>query len=312
MIRIIGAGLSGLACAIALNKNDIETELHEKSDRVGSKFPTSVHAMRGRINGGDTLELVSEKGIELRNTFPVKTVVRYTPSLKKTEERREEPAYYMLLRGEGGVEEELLEQAKKSHVVLSSKEDHGDVIATGPRSVLAVGLGCTFKGSNTEKAHVIYNQQLAPGGYICVLPHKEHTTVLLTCYRREFFDRLNELMEKAFHEIKPLNDLVNGLDFVNRFGGCISQPLNGEVIENPKLIGEAGGFIDPARGFGMHYALVSGALAAEAITKCESFRKLVDETFGNSLSQDSLRYSSIKRMTNDEYEALLMGRGKNS
>ena len=41
-VAVIGAGLSGLACALELKKSDVSVEVFEASDRVGGRVKTCL------------------------------------------------------------------------------------------------------------------------------------------------------------------------------------------------------------------------------------------------------------------------------
>jgi flavin-dependent dehydrogenase len=77
------------------------------------------------------------------------------------------------------------------------------------------------------------------------------------------------------------------------------------VREGRLYVGEAAGFQDCLFGFGMRYALLSGALAARAIAEAEDYDHLWQSAFGHQLSVGTRNRRLYSRFGNPGYEAML-------
>jgi flavin-dependent dehydrogenase len=79
------------------------------------------------------------------------------------------------------------------------------------------------------------------------------------------------------------------------------------VVNGKYFVGEAAGFVEAARGFGVKYAVVSGALAAQAIIEETSYDALWKAAFESELVDSFKRRLALQRMSNADYDYLLNG-----
>ena len=69
LIKILGAGISGLSAAITLVKNGYETEVIEKSSHAGGRFKRDFQGLRNfGFNQIDPIEEFQKLGIKINST----------------------------------------------------------------------------------------------------------------------------------------------------------------------------------------------------------------------------------------------------
>lgn len=81
--------------------------------------------------------------------------------------------------------------------------------------------------------------------------------------------------------------MIEGATPVKYFGGFGGFNVPKSAIKDGRLyVGEAAGFQDPARGFGMNYALETGKLAADSIINNQNYDELWKKQLGFQLKID--------------------------
>ncbi len=282
-IQIAGAGISGLSAAITLARGGKEVEVLEKNKTVGGQFKDSVHAFRNYPTPMQTI--LDDIGIDLKYTNPIYKTYKYSPSLKMVEIDSEIPVHYTILRGsenKKSICHQLHKQAKKEGVKFrfNTKADPADVdiIATGHGHTDVVGYGATYTKANIDKeeCYLFYDENYSPGGYIYVLPHGKETEVVTTCFKHKYFDNVEELYESLIQENPVLSRILDGAKYKTEVSGKLTYDIRMSASKSRDhlYVGEAAGFVDAARGFGMIYALESGHLAARSVISNMSYEEL--------------------------------------
>jgi len=313
-IGILGAGISGLSTGIALAKNGFDVEIYEKRSRVGSFFKKDVHSLRNYSYDNDVLEQYKELGINLSIFCPVFKEIRYTPSLKKIEiYSNKKPLFYNFLRGykdKNSLDNALLESAKDSGVKIKFNQDikdndkNIDVIATGASSIDYVGYGAHYKIKSDKKIdsiHYFLDDHYAPKGYIYILPFLNEFSLVLATTKIKDKDQL----KKNFNEFRKNNivkEILKETEFVNEIFGFASFKTNKNIKGKKMFIGEAASFLDASTGFGTHYAIISGCLAAKSVIEEKNYYKLCEDYFGEELEKKRLKRKKIEKMNLDQQE----------
>lgn len=316
-ISILGAGISGLTAAICLASSGRRIVIYEKEENVGLNNINIIQAYKNYDHDSvDALNLFQGIGLEIKPYHKIYKVVKYNRENTKREVKNDTPIYYLFLRGLGKKEEFSLEwqlkaQAEKLGVMFRSSETikDADIIATGTTEPNIFSYGGIFKDVNIEDAiYILYDFKYAPKGYVYILPYKDNRAFIANvCFDNNKIDQLKLLYDKLLKENKVINDLIKDselLELKYGIGGYHQNLLNNEV-KNQYFIGEAGGFIDPARGFGLRYAFLSGYLVAKAITENLDFKKLWQKRFGNELINGYKRRKIFNKLNDEELSKLI-------
>lgn len=269
-VDIIGAGPAGLAAAITLARAGVQVVVHEREDRVGSRFHGDFQGLENWSTRRDTLDELAGIGIEIGCELqPFREQTCFDAGGHKHVIRSREPLYYLLRRGTGAgtLDDALVAQAARVGVEIRFGEqvDHlpeGGIVAGGPRAADAIAVGYLFDTARADGAIVAFGHDLAPGGYAYLLIHGGRGT-LATCLFKDFHREKDYLART----VAFFRDRV-GLDMQvpHPFSGFGNFELPSTATRGGLLVaGEAAGFQDTLWGFGLRYAMLSGHLAARAI-----------------------------------------------
>jgi len=277
-IQIAGAGPAGLTAAILLQKNGWDVEVHEAKPKVGARWKRGFQIIENFSESRDVMDFLSELGIRANfETQPIHEVTLWDGKKKKAHFNSPQPLGYYVQRGArpGELDHGLLEQARECgvQVFFNSKKTSREVQihATGPRRVDGMGKEVTFKTHLSDRMVVILDPALAPGGYSYLFIHDGEATLgmaILQNYRQA--DMYFEKTVKRFQEIEDLD--FSGGEEAYLYANFFLKPS----LENDGSLfaGEAGGFQDYLFGFGIRYAIQSGALAAQSISENVSYDSL--------------------------------------
>ncbi|MEM5812508.1 MAG: NAD(P)-binding protein, partial [Candidatus Aenigmatarchaeota archaeon] len=309
-VTILGGGISGLSCAINLGKAGIRNVVYEKEKAIGSKHDYHISAIRNYDLKKDAIEELRDFGVSLKPSNSVKKVYRLSPNFCSVL-YSEKPVFYLFKRGSArdSIESQLFSQlTKNTEVYLGFNGNLSpDVIASGAKRADVFGFGYVFKGLNMENAvYIFYDNRYAPGGYVCVLPSGKEGFVLSVIFKKEYFKRAKSLLNSAILENRVLSGMTDGAERLNVFS-CYSS-LNSNR-KKTICIGEAGGFQDASKGFGIRYAIISGCLAAKSIIEGKDFSRLC-EFLRKEFKENKKFRMFANRATNDDYDRMVKGLGK--
>jgi len=320
-IRILGAGISGLVSGIILAKNNYRVEIFEKRPSVGSYFEKDIHSLRNYCYEYDVIEKYKEIGVKISNVYPIFKELRFSPSLKSVEiYSRTRPLFYNFFRGrkdKRSLDNELFKAAQQYGIKiyfnqsLSPDIEDIDIIATGTSREKGVAYGGHYKKISRDKLDSIYyflDNHYAPQGYVYMVPFLDEFSLVIATTKIESKSQL----KKRFNEMQRNNNVVRKIlkdaEFENEIFGYAFFDTPKSAIRNKKLyIGEAAGFLDAATGFGTHYAILSGHLAAKAIINNENYDKLWKEYFGRELKARHSKRLRLQRLDNEDYEKMIRG-----
>ncbi len=314
MITILGAGIAGLSAAIVLAKNGENVKVIERAG-VGKKFGKSVQVIRNYEFKKDFLKKMSEYGLKI-NAKPIMRSYKYSPSLKKNEIYSENtPIFYALMRGdENSLEIELLKEAEKNGVVVETnvvgRFSDADILACGAvfRNSLGYEMHYVDVDNPIDGVHFFLNNDYAPQGYICVMPNGKNgceATVLLTSFDENFAQKIKQALEKFIVENEVVRGLLDGATLESKHFGFIHYNVPKTAVINKKLlVGGFAGFTEAARGFGLSYAIISGALAAKSIIEKTNYDVLWKNEFEAELIHAFKRRLFLQKLSNNDYEKL--------
>ncbi len=278
VIKIAGAGPSGLAAAIALSKAGKSVQVFERAKQVGSKFINGLQILENYSSRGDVLELVRSFGVETDFVLaPAAEVDFYDKRLRRYRARCAQPYAYFVKRGPGPdtLDTSLLNQARTAgaEVVFESpvQPQDVDILATGPRTADGVAREIIFKTDLADCNRVILDRAITETGFAYLFVINGQATLGLALVSD--FPSLGERVEKVlakFQEIEPfaVDAPVTKSTHVNFFFRSHPARANG----SPIAVGEAAGFQDLLWGIGIRRSLTSGWLASQALLGRADYR----------------------------------------
>ncbi len=305
----MGAGLSGLACAITLEKHKIPFTIFEKRSQVGDRFVNGealISALTRPIS--DPIAYLSEKhGINLQVLSPMRHILFFS---EKEQSVLSGQLGFINLRGRDSksFENQLFKQVKTpikfnsthtyeqllqdfTHIVLAT----GDAAYTSKIQDFQTDLTVTLKGATVEgrfdrhKVGIWLNYDVAPQGYAYLLPYSEQEACITLAYpdyptNREF--DLNKLWEKfyalACRDFKQPLPITDRFEVTRYIIGLCGQPR----IGNTFFVGNCFGAVMPGFGFGQFESIMTGIYAAQDLCGLGHYSDLTQplrESYKNSL-----------------------------
>ena len=187
--------------------------------------------------------------------------------------------------------------------------DNLDMKATGARYVNGMGYGCHYKDVEVDENTIIFllNDEFAPKGYAYAIPYgKNEISIVITSFQNNNFRNMNLLFQNLINKIKIFSDLTKNAVQGDYFAkiGFYSIPETAR-IKNTLLVGEAAGFVEADRGFGMHYALESGYLASKALSENSDYDLLWKKSFEIELLKAFRKRLILNKLGNKYYDQLI-------
>ncbi len=255
-------------------------------------------------------------GLHAGKLFAVRRITKYGPSMQpRTIYSRKQPIFFTWKRGDEteSVETALRDQAEAFGAEFRFNARHStrdyDVVATGHLFVNGVGYQAHYKDLKTPLKDVLFflDNDYAPQGYACVIPYGEReATVLLTIFDEKKHRLAPKLFQKFLSENKVVAQIVDGATAMPpRSSGVFFNVPQSAFVNGKYFVGEAAGFVEAARGFGVRYAIESGALAAQAIATGADYDALWKKAFETELVESFKRRLALQRMNNADYDYLL-------
>jgi flavin-dependent dehydrogenase len=266
LLRIVGAGPSGLTAAIVAAKAGRKVVIAERRQTVGARFRDDFQGLENWTSQVDVLDEFRALGIEPTfETTPVFEQTCFGPSGRTHRFQSRTPFYYLIRRGPGPgtLDTALLDQALKLGVSVHFGETIRAptppmLVGSGPRRADAIVVGIVFETEMANGYYACLNESLAPGGYGYLLVNG-HRATLATCMFGDFHRAQHYLRRTLeFFQQRLSFDMKN----VRTCGGIgnVFVPVAGSS-ESCLLIGEASGAQDALWGFGIRVAVRSAVLA---------------------------------------------------
>ncbi len=311
-VEISGAGPAGLAAAVCIAKAGGRAVVHEHNADVGGRFHGDFQGLENWTVNEDVIEELARLGIEA--TFehtPYREFTIFGPEGREYAYRSSQPLFYVVRRGRqpGTLDASLRDQAVGSGVEIRFNDPsqhlaQGGIVAQGPRGSDAIAVGQVFETDMTDGAFGALSDELAPKGYSYMLVHNGRGTVASCLFQdyhneKKYLDRTVEFFRQRV-----------GVRMTNpkRFGGT-GNFLAPRTARKGKLLyaGESAGFQDALWGFGMRYAMLSGALAGRCFTdgRLEDYDPRWQERFGGQLRASIVNRYLFEKLGNAGYTALL-------
>lgn len=303
-VAIMGAGLSGLSCAITLEKHGIKPTIFEKRTCVGDRFINgeATFSILNRPIKDDLKYLKENYNISLKPTDMINKLVIHS---KNELGSIDGPIGYINIRGRhDNSYERQLEKQTKSNIIFNSKYEYEQLCKEFEYVVLAPGDGaystklgnyrcdltCTIKGATIEGkfitniAHVWFNYGIIPKGYAWLIPFSEdqaNLSIAYPDYPSNIKLDINQMWDAFFN--LACKDLDQNFKITDRFEvtSYMMGICNKPIIDNTYFTGNCFGTISPGLGFGQFSSVLTGIYSAYDLCNLDKYENLVKPLFDN-------------------------------
>ena len=283
VVRILGAGLSGLAAATILAKAGKKVEVHDIREDSGARFDGDFQGLENWTSKEDFFDEMRDWGLDPQSfkSTEFRELSLIHPDDVVTTAKSHRIAYRIVERG---TDEHCIDQGFKKMALdagatihYKSKVDRSEcmIIAAGPKDTSAIAFGEVFKTSYPNHVAFQLNDKLAPGAYSYLIVI-DGIGLICTCLWRKQKNSnryLNETIawyENAYPELDR--------EPIKRVGGKGDFSIPSTYFANGQyFVGEAGGLQDFMWGFGMRYAVTSGVMAANSILSGSNYDSEIKE-----------------------------------
>lgn len=316
---IIGAGLSGLSCAIELERHGIKPVIFEKRAHVGEALDYSIIWPRiiNRPIADPLKYLKKEYAIDLTPQKPIKKMVMLSPGRNAVERGS---LGYIFMRGFSiqALEKQLLNYVDSpvlfnKYVEAEDIKDEFDyVVVANASNSTASNLGVW---TETFNAHVRIalvlgkfkpdeiimwlDTSYAKNGFCYLIPISDKEASLvqivngITGYESDYYWKQFLFKENLNYSISITTDSEHDCGF--------AQPVQ---VDNILFTGNAAGFTDDLIGCGGLNAIESGMLAARAIAYGKDYNTLARPIFEDIIKLHELR-KSMNTLDNAKMDRLV-------
>lgn len=326
-VGIMGAGLSGLACALVLEANGIEPVIFEQRSQIGDRF----------VNGEVLLSILSRPVIDCLAYFsdehgiflkPVSNLKRMIIHSQNEQAVINGHLGFANLRGRhpDAFENQLARQVK-SRIVFNSQYRYEElvqdfthvVMATGDAAYAAkvqnyqVDLTVTLKGVNVVgdfdrySVAVWLDHRLAPKGYGYLIPLSDKQANLVIAYpdypenrEQDINDLWAAFFRRACRDLKQNPKIIDHFEVTRYIIGICRQPR----IGNTFFTGNCFGAIMPFLGFGQFVSILTGIYAAHDLCGRGSYAELtrpLRRSYQNSL----ILRRAMEQLDNAKFDLLV-------
>ncbi len=320
-VAIIGAGTSGLSCAIELERNGIYPVIFERNSFIGEYQP-HVSAFLGLITRPvlDPIKYMDKTlGIKLVPLNKLKKIEHYSPNNEVTVSG---PLGYFMVRGNetDSVQEQLYSQIKtnvhfNSFVKPEDIEHEFDyvVVADGTwttpqrygiwQEIMRAWVkGGIFAGDfkkNTLKLWL--DNDLTKGVYIYCAPYNKNNAVIAHVVQNIEHEELNDYWQSFLRSRNILkdHDMQESWELPHHTGSVTTNRV-GKIY----FIGAAGGGVEPFLGFGQFNAVITGVMAARSIAHGYDINLLLADLKKKNQQLSVLR-PLMNKATNKDFDRLL-------
>lgn len=311
-ITVVGAGPSGLAAAIVLARAGRKVIVRERKPAVGARFHGDFQGLENWSVDDDVLDEMRELGAAAE--MPVKPVYEgaaYDAQGRSYNIADKRPLFYLVRRGsdEGMLDAALLRAAREAGAEIFFGDEVERVppqaiVATGPRRADAIASGYTFQTQMKDASHVSFDNRLAPWGYAYLLI-SEGVGTLAVCMFRDFNAHAKHL-QRAVDYFRERT----GLEMIEPkpFGGYgMLSRLTRTERDTRLYVGERAGLQDALAGFGLRFAIISGALAARSLMSGGSYDALLHRRL-QKIHRAGIVNRMVYQATDDKAHALMLSR----
>lgn len=321
-VAIIGASLTGLACALEFEKLGIIPDLYERDATVGwiwpsvSFWPNCFYKSQGDIRK----HLREDYGIDIKPLGECKNILMKSP---KQRVNIDGFLGYYVVRGKGkeSIENQLLNSLRKAPLHLNQNADCKElskkydwvVAATGNDLVARelnlwedIGLvrvigGVALESFNPDSSTIYFNTEYAGTGYGRVTPFNS-TQAMVALY---IINCTESDMLKSYSKFLEQEGLAN-FQFLYK---VIPEPFTTGRVKaftkgNILLAGRAAGLTERLIGVGGPECMISGVLAARSIVQGLDYDALL-KPLRDHIENISAFRDTVNTLDNDGFDKLL-------
>ncbi len=326
-IAIMGAGLSGLSCALILEQQQVKPTLFENRNCVGDRFINGeifLPILTRPLN--DPFAYLAEKyNIYMQ---PANNITALSLFSEHAQAQIKGQLGFTDLRGraETSLEKQLAKQLS-SPIIFNSKYTYEDLQKEFTHIILAVGdhsyttkmqklkpdftvtlKGATVSGSFKKREVAAWlDNNLAPQGYCYLIPYSNteaNITLAYPDHPQVTKPNIDTLWERFYERVCTNTNqnlkITDQFEIENYMVGLCDQPR----IGNTFFTGNCMGTIMPVLGFGQTESILSGIYAAQDLLGKGNYNKLTKpmrESYKNSLI---LRHA-LEKLDNHGYDTLI-------
>ncbi len=320
-VAIIGAGTSGLSCAIELERNGISPVIFERNSFIGEHQPhvSAFLSLLTRPVWDPVKYMDKVLGIRLAPLNKLKRVEHYSPN---NEMFASGPLGYLMVRGNenDSVKNQLYGQVK-ANVQFNSFVRPEDIEHEFDFVVVADGTWTTpqrygiwqeimrawVKGgifAGEFEKHTIkmwLDNDLTNGVYIYCAPYSKSKAVIAHVVQNIEHEELNEYWHRFLRSRSILkdHDMLESWELPHHTGTVTTNRV-GKVY----FVGTAGGGVEPFLGFGQFNAVVSGVMAARSIAHGCDINLLLRDLRKKGQELNTLR-ALMNKAENRDFDRLL-------
>jgi flavin-dependent dehydrogenase len=318
-VAIIGAGISGISCALELERHGIRPVIFEIKAHVGKAINCSIIWPRVlfRTKTAPLKYLKKQYGISLTPTNPIRKIIMFSQNNSTTVKGK---LGYIFLQGthEYALERQLFnyidtpvtfnryveaENIKNDfdHIVIAnscSSTAKKYSLWTDTFSVI-VRVATVVGKFNPTEVILWQNTRYSNNAFCYLIPNGPKDACLvqivngITSYELDHYWKEFLFIENLDYSITGHTDAEFDCGYV--------EPLQ---HENMLFVGDSGGFTDDFLGYGSFNAIESGILAARAIALGQDYNTLVEPIYADikklhelRRSMNSLDNSGIEKFT---------------
>ncbi|NJD01844.1 MAG: dehydrogenase [Ruminiclostridium sp.] len=318
-VAIIGAGVSGLSCALKLKQNGILPTVFEAREKVGDAICSSCISLRILTRSfHDYFYYINKKyGLELKPLHQINKIIMHSPGRSASISGK---LGYTIKRGTDllSIENQIAAKAGvdilfDKYVEISQLINVFDkiIVATG-NNVIPVKLGAWSDSFNavtrnskvlgefdTGTVEIWFDTRHSKNTFCYLVPLSPNEASIVLCVDGISSHEIDIYWNK-FMEIEKIKYPV--IEFIDAKHICGEvYPYNqGKVY----FTGNAAGFTDSFIGLGIFNAIESGFLAARAIIENTDYNKLVLPISKNVAAINEYR-DAVNVFENKDYDRLL-------
>lgn len=323
----MGAGLSGLSCAITLENNGITPDIYEKRSMVGDRFVNGeifMSVLTRPVN--DVIFYLAKKhNIYLKPAANIKKLIIHSKNETATIKNQ---LGFITIRGrhQNSLEKQLAEQTN-CKIYFNSSKSYNQLLHNYTHIIMATGdaayteklqdyrkdLSVTLKGAtisgnfNPYTVRAWLNYDLAPGGYGYFIPFsKKEANIVIGIPESPVNNKpdLNKLWKNFYTEVcrkfKQNLKTTDQFQIRNYIIGLCSFPR----IGNTYFTGNCLGTVMPFLGFGQFGAILSGIYAALDISGQGDYKKLINPLVNSYRNSLALR-KTLQKLNNSRLNTIV-------
>lgn len=283
-VRILGAGLSGLAAAITLARAGRVVEVFEKRSDCGMRFGGDLQGLENWSRDTDVVDEL--RSLELPLDFHC---APFTDGAQTNGRRTDRftfsrPAFYLVKRGRADdtIDQAFKRAALEAGVIIRFGDSRAprsvDIDASGPvgRTPFAIDTGIVFDTDAPDQAVALLDDEAGCKGYGYLLVTQGYGCCCVMAFddfggiHRGFARAKRVLVDEAGVRVENPRT-VGGLGHFTADAAWRA----GDTLR----VGEAAGLQDFLWGFGMRLAMRSGVLAARALLAGTDYAVAAEQEF---------------------------------